>query len=108
MPLYTYRCHACNHELEARQRMSDEPLKECPSCHQPQLRRVINQVGVMFRGSGFYVTDTKSSNPAAPGTAADKNGSGTTSEPAPAKEASKEAPAPAPTAASSAPAAVAA
>lgn len=107
MPLYAYRCQTCGHELEVRQRMSDAPLTTCPACEAVALRRVINQVGVMFRGSGFYVTDTKSSNPAAPGTAADKNGSTAeknTDTPPAAKEGSKEggsesktaAPAPAP------------
>jgi putative FmdB family regulatory protein len=106
MPLYAYRCQVCGHQLEVRQRMSEEPLTECPVCQEAALRRVINQVGVMFRGSGFYVTDTKSSNPAAPGTAAEK-GEGTAEKtpttPPPAKEGKEggesKAPAPSPTAA---------
>ena len=64
MPLYAYRCNDCGHEFEARQRMIEDPLKECPTCG-GEVRRVINQVGVVFKGSGFYVTDTKSKNPAA-------------------------------------------
>lgn len=47
--------------------MIEDPLKECPTCG-GEVRRVINQVGVVFKGSGFYVTDTKSKNPAAPST----------------------------------------
>jgi predicted nucleic acid-binding Zn ribbon protein len=39
--------------------MSDAPLSECPSCHAPELRRVINNVGVVFKGSGFYITDSR-------------------------------------------------
>ena len=65
MPLYAYRCESCQNELEVNQRMSENPLKDCPSCGEPSLRRVINRVGVVFKGSGFYVTDTKSNNPAA-------------------------------------------
>lgn len=65
MPLYTYRCNDCNHQFDIRQRMSDDPLQECPTC-EGQLRKVINSVGVVFKGSGFYVTDNKSNNSAAP------------------------------------------
>lgn len=80
MPLYAYRCQNCGHEFEQRQRMSENPLTDCPQCQQVSLRRVINQVGIVFRGSGFYVTDTKSNNPAAPGTVADKNGAPATAD----------------------------
>jgi putative FmdB family regulatory protein len=45
--------------FEARQRMSDDPLTECPSCDEEALRRVINSVGIVFKGSGFYVTDNR-------------------------------------------------
>lgn len=66
MPLYAYRCKNCGYEFEERQRMMDDPLTDCPNCQEAQLRRVIDKVGVVFKGSGFYVTDTKSNNPAAP------------------------------------------
>lgn len=59
MPLYVYRCNECDYSFEARQRMSDAPLAECPSCHAPQLRRVVSNVGVVFKGSGFYITDSR-------------------------------------------------
>ena len=68
MPLYAYRCKNCGYEFEERQRMMDDPLTECPHCAEQALRRVIDKVGVVFKGSGFYVTDTKSNNPAAPST----------------------------------------
>lgn len=68
MPLYAYRCKNCGYEFEQRQRMMDDPLTDCPSCAQADLRRVIDRVGVVFKGSGFYVTDNKSNNPAAPST----------------------------------------
>lgn len=60
MPLYTYRCNENGHEFEARQRMMDDPLTECPVCGGP-VRRVVSSVGVVFKGSGFYVTDNRSS-----------------------------------------------
>lgn len=60
MPLYTYRCNENDHEFQARQRMVDDPLTECPICGGP-VRRVVSSVGVVFKGSGFYVTDNRSS-----------------------------------------------
>lgn len=59
MPLYTYRCIDNDHEFQVRQRMMDDPLTECPVCGGP-VRRVVNSVGVVFKGSGFYVTDNRS------------------------------------------------
>jgi putative FmdB family regulatory protein len=61
MPYYQYRCNECEHEFEQRQRMSDEPLTVCPVCN-GRIRRVVNSVGVVFKGSGFYVNDARSSN----------------------------------------------
>ena len=58
MPTYTYRCTNCGHEFEARQRMMDDPLTECPEC-EGKIRRVVNSVGVVFKGQGFYVTDNR-------------------------------------------------
>ena len=66
MPLYTYRCKECEHEFDIRQSFSEDSLTDCPNCEKPALRKVINQVGVVFKGTGFYVNDSKSNNPAAP------------------------------------------
>ncbi len=75
MPLYTYRCKECEHEFEIRQSFSEDSLTDCPNCEKPALRKVINQVGVVFKGTGFYVNDSKSNNPAAPsGKAKDDGG----------------------------------
>lgn len=74
MPLYAYRCKECGHEFEQHQRMSEDPLTECPVC-QGNVRRVINSVGVVFKGSGFYVTDNKATNPAAPTKVGEDGGS---------------------------------
>lgn len=60
MPLYTYRCIENDHEFQVRQRMIDDPLTECAICGGP-VRRVVSSVGVVFKGSGFYVTDNRSS-----------------------------------------------
>jgi putative FmdB family regulatory protein len=58
MPTYSYKCTNCDHRFEARQRFSDDPLSECPVCGSP-IRKVITPVGIVFKGSGFYVTDNK-------------------------------------------------
>ena len=58
MPTYSYRCSACANEFEQFQRFSDEPLTECPLCG-GNVRRVIQPVGVVFKGSGWYITDSR-------------------------------------------------
>ncbi|WP_281900692.1 FmdB family zinc ribbon protein [Micromonospora humidisoli] len=60
VPTYQYACTACGHQLEAVQSFSDEPLTECPAC-EGRLRKVFNSVGVVFKGSGFYRTDSRAS-----------------------------------------------
>ncbi|PID85304.1 MAG: FmdB family transcriptional regulator [Chloroflexi bacterium] len=71
MPTYTYRCTNCGHKFEARQRMTDEPLTECPQC-EGKIRRVVNSVGVVFKGKGFYVTDNRGSKAQAPSSTSNK------------------------------------
>lgn len=61
MPTYQYRCTECGDDLEVVQKFTDDALTECPSCH-GRLRKVFNAVGVVFKGSGFYKTDSRSSN----------------------------------------------
>ncbi|MEV0646740.1 FmdB family zinc ribbon protein [Phytomonospora sp. NPDC050363] len=58
MPTYQYACTKCGDELEAVQKFTDEPLKECPTCS-GDLRKVFSAVGVVFKGSGFYRTDNR-------------------------------------------------
>lgn len=58
MPTYQYACEHCGHRFDVRQRFSDEPLTVCPVCNSP-IHRVISPVGIIFKGSGFYVTDNK-------------------------------------------------
>lgn len=63
MPTYDYTCTLCNHEMEAFHAMSAEPLKDCPACGQPGLKRRIGTgAGLLFKGSGFYTTDYRSDN----------------------------------------------
>ena len=77
MPTYQYACTSCGEELEAVQKFSDEPLTECPACG-GRLRKVFSAVGVVFKGSGFYKTDSRSSGKKSTSTA-DKGESSTTS-----------------------------
>ena len=58
MPTYQYACTACSEQLEAVQAFSDAPLTECPVCG-GRLRKVYGAVGVVFKGSGFYRTDSR-------------------------------------------------
>jgi putative FmdB family regulatory protein len=58
MPTYQYRCTECGEDLEAVQKFSDPALTTCPTCG-GQLRKVFNAVGVVFKGSGFYRTDSR-------------------------------------------------
>ena len=60
MPTYQYRCTACSKELEAVQKFSDPALTTCPACS-GDLRKVYSAVGVVFKGSGFYATDSRRS-----------------------------------------------
>ena len=60
MPTYDYRCKDCGHEFEIQQSFSDDALTECPRCA-GDLRKVFSAVGISFKGSGFYKTDSRSS-----------------------------------------------
>lgn len=60
MPTYQYRCTVCSKELEAVQKFSDPALTTCPACS-GDLRKVYSAVGVVFKGSGFYATDSRRS-----------------------------------------------
>ena len=60
MPTYEYKCRACGHRFDAVQSFSDEPLKECQKCG-GELGKVFGSIGITFKGSGFYRTDSRSS-----------------------------------------------
>ena len=101
MPTYQYRCTACGHDLEATQKFSDPSLTECPNCG-GSLRKVFNAVGVVFKGSGFYRTDSRKAGANGNGSGSNDSGSEkksdgdakpTKKEPAAAPSASKSEPA---------------
>ncbi len=60
MPTYEYRCKSCGHEMEVQQAFSDAPLETCPEC-EGALRKVYGNVGISFKGSGFYKNDARGS-----------------------------------------------
>ena len=77
MPTYQYACTECQHAFEQFQSFSDDALTECPECR-GRLRKLFNAVGVVFKGSGFYRTDSREKQPSTPG--ASESSSGTKSE----------------------------
>ncbi len=60
MPIYEYQCSKCNHHLEALQKISDKPLRECPECGRHTLKRLMSAPMFRLAGSGWYETDFKS------------------------------------------------
>ena len=62
MPTYDYRCNACNHTFELFQSISEKVIRKCPECGEPRLERLVGAgAAVLFKGSGFYQTDYRSS-----------------------------------------------
>ena len=87
MPTYEYRCEACNHKFEAFQSMSSKPVSVCPKCKKRKVKKLISKGGgLIFKGSGFYLTDyARKGGEAAPKEAAAKSESA-----APVETASKD------------------
>jgi putative FmdB family regulatory protein len=86
MPTYVYRCRDCDTRLEAFQKITEDPLTTCESCG-GSINRVLQPVGVVFKGTGFYVTDYKRKENGSNGTSADsKDSSSETKETKPATE----------------------
>ncbi len=59
MPTYQYACRACEHRFETTQGFSEDALTTCPQCEQDALRKLFGNVGVVFKGSGFYRNDSR-------------------------------------------------
>ncbi len=66
MPIYQYRCESCGVTFERVQSFSEQPLQRCPEC-EGKVHRVIQPVGIIFKGSGFYVTDNRRNSALLPG-----------------------------------------
>ena len=65
MPVYAYQCNNCGVQFERIQKFSDDPVRRCPECEEEAVRRIIQPAGIIFKGSGWYVKDSKSSSSAA-------------------------------------------
>lgn len=61
MPTYQYACPDCGAEFERVQKFADKPIKKCPICGKSKVHRVVGRIAVTFKGSGFYINDSKSS-----------------------------------------------
>jgi putative FmdB family regulatory protein len=94
VPTYQYACRACGEQLEAVQSFSEASLTECPNCG-GELRKVFSAVGVVFKGSGFYKTDSRSSSSSSDKASSSTSDSGSSSSSSDAKSDSKPAAAPA-------------
>jgi putative FmdB family regulatory protein len=96
MPTYEYQCKTCGHHFERVQRFSDDPITECPTCG-GVVKRVIHPAGVIFKGSGWYITDSRkggesaSLNTASAATKTEGEATKTESTPAESKPAEKAA-----------------
>lgn len=96
MPTYQYACTECDHRFDAVQSFTDSALTECPQCH-GRLRKLFGNVGVVFKGSGFYRTDSRSSSsataPATPAAAPAASGDSKSSDSKPSTSAPASTPA---------------
>ncbi|QJQ96670.1 MULTISPECIES: FmdB family zinc ribbon protein [Halomonadaceae] len=86
MPIYEYECKACGHRMEKLQKISADPLRECPACQAPELNRLVSAAGFRLAGGGWYETDFKS------GSKKNIAGEGTSSDSSAAKPAATESP----------------
>ncbi|MYD79266.1 MAG: zinc ribbon domain-containing protein [Gammaproteobacteria bacterium] len=59
MPIYEYQCRSCGHDFETIQKINEDPLVDCPSCEEPELRKLISPVAFRLKGTGWYETDFK-------------------------------------------------
>ena len=71
MPIYEYACTECGHKMEALQKMSDDPLTDCPECGKPALKKQVSAAGFRLKGGGWYETDFKNGQKSSGGKSSD-------------------------------------
>jgi putative FmdB family regulatory protein len=77
MPVYDYRCQECGYDFDVKQSFHDDPITDCPECSTDgSVVRVIGPAGVVFKGSGFYVTDSRGNRSNLTGANGNDNGNG--------------------------------
>ncbi len=64
MPIYVYKCQSCGANIEKMQSVTSDPLVECPECHRLTLKKMLTPAGIIFKGSGWYITDSRKSSSA--------------------------------------------
>src|SRR5690606_41724704 len=89
MPIYAYECRECGVRFERRQSFSDAPITVCPEC-EGEVHRLIQPAGIIFKGSGFYVTDNRSDKSALTGSKSESKSESKASGKADSASASKE------------------
>ncbi len=88
MPTYSYACTECDNSFDAVQSFTDDALTACPACS-GRLRKLFNSVGVVFKGSGFYRTDSREpANPSPPSSSSSATSSSSDSSPGPTSDSS--------------------
>lgn len=93
MPIYEYECQACGHQFEEWQKISDSPVRKCPTCGQRKVERLVSLSSFHLKGGGWYVTDYggKKSGSSTPSGDKDSSSAASTSTTPPAKSESKPA-----------------
>ncbi len=81
MPTYEYKCESCGYMFEAFQSIHDEPIKVCPKCGGPVRKLISSSYGMIFKGSGFYITDYKHQNSSSSNAKGPNNGQKNTEKP---------------------------
>lgn len=76
MPIYAYKCDSCGFAKDVLQKLSDAPLTQCPSCSVSSFKKQLTAAGFQLKGSGWYATDFKGGNTAAPAAGEEKTSSG--------------------------------
>ena len=85
MPIYSYKCDKCGARFDRMQKFTDKPLTRCPECRGP-VKRLIQPAGIVFKGSGWYITDSKKSSSATVASGKDKKDSTESKESKPAEK----------------------
>lgn len=81
MPIYEYQCSNCQHQFEAMQKMSEEPVTTCPKCSQHTAVRLVSAAGFQLKGTGWYATDFKDKGKPKPTTTSESSSAASTSQP---------------------------
>lgn len=85
MPIYEYECQSCGHRHEALQKVSDDPLQDCPACNQPELKKMLTAAAFKLTGTGWYETDFKNKDKSSGKKSNEESGGASSADPSGAK-----------------------